>query len=88
MAFDTTTQDWLVDRWDDVAAWAENARAWLADHVVDLVVVATLLLIVALGVFWFIDAPRYREEQIRQCVYLFEYTHDQCEFMVRNRIAP
>ena len=80
--------DWLADRADD--AWDGVVRAfdWFGEHIIDLFFGTVLLLLVVAVGYLVITYPQYQERQIQQCMRAFEYTHDQCEFMVRNHVAP
>lgn len=72
----------IVDVWDDVDYWwTENGA---------LVVAAVLFVVVVIGAGALIKGilDAVEKDNIDQCVRAFDYTRDQCEFIVRNRVRP
>lgn len=61
-------------------------RDWLYDHqdAVFAVAVALVFAVIIGGAFY--GAYARHQNQVALCVSAFEYTRDQCEFFVTNRI--
>lgn len=61
---------------------------WLKDHVVDVSFALILLLIAVLAIILWQRMDQDRQQQLELCQRAFDYTHEQCEFIVRNRVMP
>lgn len=60
---------------------------WIAEHTIDLFFFLLMFAVICVFCYLlFVWFPQHREDQIQLCMRAFEYTHDQCEFIVRNRI--
>ena len=59
---------------------------WIGDHFLEIFILA-IIAAVSFGVYQLVILfPKIQAENIDLCVRAFEYTRDQCEFIVRNRI--
>jgi hypothetical protein len=62
---------------------------WVVEKLVFLLLIAAgLLLLLRFFVGWGDSIQLEREVNIAQCMRAFEYTRDQCEFIIRNHVVP
>lgn len=57
----------------------------MGDYIVELLLIAILLVIVVGGV-WALTLGH--TDGVAQCMRAFEYTRDQCEFIIKYRVMP
>lgn len=63
-----------------------EVKNWLIDRRVDIAFALVIAVVIYAALYMFMVA--YPQQQVQLCMRAFEYTRDQCSFMVRNRIAP
>lgn len=65
---------------------AYNAGYWIGEHRVEIAL-CTALTLFAIAFTWLVLRTQAEyQEQIALCVRAFEYSRDQCEFIVRNHV--
>lgn len=81
----TAVWDWLTI---DLIAFLGDVWNWIAEHAIDMFFLVTIGSLLLMGAFALFGQPSWRSQQIDLCVRSFEYTHDQCEFIVNNHVNP
>lgn len=72
----------------DIRDNMENLWYWITNHVVDLVFLTAIIGIIIIGLITLTHTPSWRTQQIDLCIRAFDYTRDQCTFIVDNHVNP
>lgn len=62
--------------------------AAVTSAIVGTILIIILLVLVPLGEWMRYTRQKHINENIAQCVRLFEYTADQCDWIIRNGVRP
>lgn len=72
--------------WDALAGGIAGTWDWLSDHTIDIVMFL-FLAACAVSVIWISQkSATDHRQQVDLCVRAFEYSRDQCEFIVSNHV--
>ncbi len=70
----------------DMIEYVSGVGEWIVDNVLEIGVIAIMILCLSLGIWAIYQGTVDQQRQIDLCTRAFEYTRDQCEFIVRNHI--